>query len=150
MTDKFDKPVKRLIDISKNSNETMNDTYDIDIKITDTDLELNDLNDEYQDSLLIICSKAEPGIILYVNSLCKELLGFERNFLIGKSVFSFMHNEDVIRIMQDCTSKITHRLLSNFKGKDNKRYYKWFTSENKKLENIVYICSRPINLDEII
>ena len=139
-----------FIKISENNNESINDTYDIDIKITDNDLDFNDFPCYSDKSVLFVCSNNEPGIILYANSKSENIIGFSQDFLIGKSVFSFMHPEDVKRIMDNSDTIITHRILTNFKDNNNKRTYKWFTSKNKKLENIVVVCSIPLQLNDII
>jgi hypothetical protein len=146
----IEKIKKDLILISKGIN-TINHTYDIDINITQEDIKNIDIDYDENKSLIMICTIENPCIILYSNSKSNEIIGFSQNFLIGKSIFAFLHEDDAFRILNsDCQKIITHRVLTNYKDSTGERKYKWFTTKNKKLKNIIIVYLNILDLRNII
>lgn len=144
-----DEKKKDLISISKNN--TINHIYDIQINVTQEDIKDLDINCDERETLIIICTIEYPCIILYSNSKSNKIIGFSQNFLIGKSIFAFIHEDDAVRILNsDCKRTITHRVLTNYKSNKGERKYKWFTTRNKKSENIIIVYLKMLDLKNII
>lgn len=68
------------------------------------------------------------GKILYVNPLCKQILGFKQSELIGTSAFDLIHPEDLPRVLSVFSRAVMNMSPEKvtYRARDKKGRYLWF------------------------
>lgn len=90
---------------------------------------------EYSSDLISIHNK--EGVFLHASSSCKPLLGYSIQELTGKSIFEFLHPDDIHKI-----KGIIQKIWANqqvpeaiFRFKNKKGKYNWFESTGKAIKH---------------
>ncbi|MDQ3535907.1 MAG: PAS domain-containing protein, partial [Bacteroidota bacterium] len=85
----------------------------------------------------LISKHNKEGIFLHASSSCITLLGYTPDELIGKSIFHFLHPEDVPKI-QNALLKIwnNHKVqVATFRFRNKKNKYNWFETTGKSVKH---------------
>lgn len=112
------------------------------LKINFTSRDVIHINDKLN-NIFSIHSADNLAIYLYINPKYKEMFGFDRNFMIGKCFYSFLHEKDAKMISEKhdmILSKnglflATYRLVKKTNSQDIK--YVKISSCIKKIDNII-------------
>ncbi|PKM83824.1 MAG: hypothetical protein CVU88_01040 [Firmicutes bacterium HGW-Firmicutes-13] len=86
------------------------------------------------DNMLDMVSKADKeGILQYVSPSHKDILGYEPEELIGKTIYDLVHPEDQERILQKIKEAITSRSQNRaeFRCKHARGHYLWLETFGK-------------------
>lgn len=130
--------------INKCSDYFINYSFD-DIEIDIISIQKIDLTD----NIFSIHTADELAVYVYVSDECNQILGYKQSFIIGKCLYSFLHNDDLENVVQinDSVSngenlETSFRLRTNFKSSKGIQYQQLDTSI-KKVDNLIVTYIKP-------
>lgn len=119
------------------------------ININFTEKDVDHINKK--DDIFSIHSADNLAVYLYINSKCKDMLGFNQEFVIGKCLYSLLHKDDLDEISKThdrvlCGKKMlaNYRLITNFKNITGRNKYIKISSYIKKVDNIIITYIKPL------
>jgi hypothetical protein len=120
-----------------------------DIKVNFSSRDIIYINDK-PDNIFSIHTADNLAVYLYISNKCKDILGFKRDFIIGKCLYSLLHQDDFNQISQkhDIVLKgnqidASYRLITNQQCTNGKNQYIRFNATIKKVDNIIITYVNP-------
>jgi PAS domain S-box-containing protein len=86
-------------------------------------------------SLDLISAHAPDGTYTFVSEACKDMLGYEKEELIGKNPYDYFHPDDIAKIQEEAHTPLLNKSIENvsityrFRRKNNE--YIWLQSRSK-------------------
>jgi|GEM_PF-1342280 len=88
-----------------------------------------------ENSTDLISKRTLDGVFTYVSPVCKSMLGYSQDEMVGRSAFEFVHPDDLASAKENCDALLksgqTHTLSFRIRRKDGR--YIWIEAKGKSL-----------------